>query len=237
MACQAVVLERVGGCLMINGPPSLTPAWQPSLLRCAPSEGWRRGQESNLPRFLRTDHGFEDREGHQAPFTLRKEEKENVQRSTLNAQRPITEKEKDDRLLELFDRGDDVVEVGPVTGIEFGMEQFAIGANFKSAAARRNERERFDAFAEFKNLGRQTDGLGRVVSNDAIFDRDFVFHPASSFPQSWYEVTETWSRCGTVVRSRRCHPEQSEGSLNKWLVALRSLRDPRFDCEIPPAFA
>ena len=142
----------------------------------------RRGQESNLPRFLRTDHGFEDREGHQAPFTLRKEEKENVQRSMLNAQRPITEKEKDDRLLELFDRGDDVVEVGPVTGIEFGMEQFAIGANFKSAAARRNERKRFDAFAEFKNLGRQTDGLGRVVSNDAIFDRDFGFHAASSFP-------------------------------------------------------
>jgi hypothetical protein len=56
------------------------------------------------------------------------------------------------------------------------MEQFAIGANFKSAAARRNERERFDAFAEFKDFGRQTDGLRRVVSNDAIFDRDFGFH-------------------------------------------------------------
>ena len=50
------------------------------------------------------------------------------------------------------------------------MEQFAIGADFESAAARRNERERFDAFAEFKNLGRQTDGLGRVVSNHAVFD-------------------------------------------------------------------
>jgi hypothetical protein len=31
----------------------------------------RRGQESNLPRLLRTDNGFEDREDHQAPFTLR----------------------------------------------------------------------------------------------------------------------------------------------------------------------
>jgi len=62
------------------------------------------------------------------------------------------------------------------------MEQFAIGANFKSAAARRNERERFDAFAEFKNFGRQTDGLGRVVSNDAVFDGDFGLHAASSFP-------------------------------------------------------
>jgi hypothetical protein len=62
------------------------------------------------------------------------------------------------------------------------MEQFAIGANFKSAAARRNERKRFDAFAEFKNFGRQTDGLRRVVSNYTIFDRDFRFHRARSFP-------------------------------------------------------
>jgi len=57
------------------------------------------------------------------------------------------------------------------------MEQFPIGANFEGAPAGRNEGERFDAFAEFKNFGRQTDGLRRVVSNDAIFDRDFRFHP------------------------------------------------------------
>ena len=73
-------------------------------------------------------------------------------------------------LLELFDLADDGIEIGPVAGIEFGVEQFAIGANLESAAARGNERERFDTFAEFKNFGRQTDGLRRVVSNDAIFD-------------------------------------------------------------------
>ena len=61
------------------------------------------------------------------------------------------------------------------------MEQFAIGANFKSAAARRDERERFDAFAEFKNFGRQTDGLRRVVSNYAVFDRHLGFHRQSPF--------------------------------------------------------
>jgi hypothetical protein len=55
------------------------------------------------------------------------------------------------------------------------MEEFAIGANFEGAAARRDERERLDTLAEFKNLGRQTDGLGRVVSNHAIFDRYFGF--------------------------------------------------------------
>ena len=59
------------------------------------------------------------------------------------------------------------------------MEQFAIGANFKRAAARWDEGKRFDAFAEFKDLGRQTDGLRRVVSNYTIFDRDFRLHPGA----------------------------------------------------------
>jgi hypothetical protein len=40
---------------------------------------------------LRSDGGFEDREDHQAPVTLRNEKKENAERSTFNAQRPIAE--------------------------------------------------------------------------------------------------------------------------------------------------
>ena len=64
----------------------------------------------------------------------------------------------------------DLVEIRPFAGFEFGMEQFAISANFEGAAARRNQGKRFDALAEFENFGRQTDGLRRVVSNDAIFD-------------------------------------------------------------------
>ena len=56
------------------------------------------------------------------------------------------------------------------------MEEFAIGANLEGAAARWNERERLDALAEFKNFGRQTDSLRRVVSNDAVFDRHFGLH-------------------------------------------------------------
>jgi hypothetical protein len=51
-----------------------------------------------------------------------------------------------------------------------------MGANFESAAARRDERERFDALAEFENFCRQTDGFRRVVSNHAVFDRHFGFH-------------------------------------------------------------
>jgi hypothetical protein len=111
---------------------------------------------------LRSDSGFEDREDHQAPFTLRR----NCGSRTAN----WGTKRKVERLLELFDLTGDGIEVGPVTGIELGMKELSIGANFESATARRNEGERFDAFAEFKNFGRQTDGLWRVVSNDAIFD-------------------------------------------------------------------
>jgi len=56
------------------------------------------------------------------------------------------------------------------------MKELSIDADLKCAAARGNERERLDAFAEFENLGRQTDGLRRVVSNHAIFDRHFGLH-------------------------------------------------------------
>jgi hypothetical protein len=140
---------------------------------------------------LRGDGGFEDREGHQAPFTLR--EKENVQLPTSNAQHR-TEEEANERLLEFFDRLDDVVEIRPVAGIEFGMEQFAIGANLEGAAARGNQRERLYALAELKNFRRQTDGFRRVVSNDAVFDRDFGLHRQTPFRESNYRRGFQWSR-------------------------------------------
>ena len=63
------------------------------------------------------------------------------------------------------------------------MEELAIGANFEGAAARRNQGERFDSLTEFENFGRQTDGLRRVVSNYAVFDRYFGFHSELSFPE------------------------------------------------------
>ena len=85
-------------------------------------------------------------------------------------------KELRERLLDLFNRLDDCVEVRPIAGVEFGMEKFAIGANLESAAARGDERERLDALAELKNFGRQTDGLRRVVSNDAVFYRNLGLH-------------------------------------------------------------
>ena len=73
-------------------------------------------------------------------------------------------------LLCFLNRLNDFVEIRPFAGLEFGMEQFAIGANFESAAARRDQGKRFDALAEFENFSRQTDGFRRIVSNDAVFD-------------------------------------------------------------------
>jgi hypothetical protein len=128
-----------------------------------PKLKWRRGQESNLPwpERSRTNNGFEDREGHQAPFTLLKAE----------------------RLLCLFDRADDGVEIRPFAGLQLGVKEIAICENFESAALGWNERQRTDPFPEFENFSRQTDGLGRVVSNDAVFDGNFSFHGSPSWNQ------------------------------------------------------
>jgi len=97
-------------------------------------------------------------------------------------------------LFNLLDRLDDVVEVRPVAGVEFGMEQFAIGANFESAAARWDQRERLDALAELENFSRQTDGFRRVVSNDAVFDRDLGLHRQTPFRERSYRCDDWRSR-------------------------------------------
>ena len=70
----------------------------------------------------------------------------------------------------------DGVEIRPVAGVEFGMERFAIGADFEGAAAGWDQRKRPDAIAEFENLSRQTDGFRGVVSNAAVLDPNFGFH-------------------------------------------------------------
>ena len=95
--------------------------------------------------------------------------------------RPNAVKNVANALFCLLDCRDNGVEVRPIAGVEFGMEQFAIGANLESAAARGNQRERLNALAELKNFGRQTDSLRRVVSNDAVFDRYLGLHRQSPF--------------------------------------------------------
>ena len=94
----------------------------------------------------------------------------------------------------LLDRLNDLVEIRPLAGVEFGMEQFAISANLESTAARGNQRERRDALAELKNFGRQTDGFRRVVSNDAVFDRDLGLHRQTPFRERSYRCDQWGSR-------------------------------------------
>jgi hypothetical protein len=90
-----------------------------------------------------TDNGFEDREDHQAPFTLLQEE--NAQRPTSNIQlselsverwalknfsgqgpiaraRPPAEEEEAAALFCFLECRDNGVEIRPIAGVEFGME-------------------------------------------------------------------------------------------------------------------
>jgi hypothetical protein len=78
------------------------------------------------------------------------------------------------------------------------MDEFAVGANFEGSALRWDKRERRDAFSKFKNFGRQTDGLRRVVSNYTIFDRDFSFQRALLSRERGYRVGRGGSRCGEL---------------------------------------
>ena len=90
---------------------------------------------------MRGDDGFEDREGHQAPFTLRiAERKENTEHRTPNFERRSKEQERREPLFKFLSRADDGIEIRPVARVEFGMEEFAIGANLESAAARWDQR-------------------------------------------------------------------------------------------------
>jgi hypothetical protein len=115
----------------------------------------------------------------------------------------MTEGENGDGLFDRLDRANNNVEVRPVAGIEFGMDKLAIGPNFKGAAARRNQDERFDALAEFEDLGRQTDGLRRVVSNHAVFDRNFCLHLGSFPPTSVSVEPDVVKEAGRWRASRR----------------------------------
>ena len=88
----------------------------------------------------------------------------------------------------------DFVEVGPLAGVEFGMEQFAIGADFGGAAAGWDQGERRDPIAELEDLSRQTDGFRGVVSNRAVFDPDLEFHRVL-LSKARVATTDAGSRC------------------------------------------
>ena len=93
------------------------------------------------------------------------------------------------RLFDRFDLLEQSVEIRPIPGLKFGMEKFSIGLDLKRPTARRNQGQRLNALAQFEDLGRQTDGLGRVVSNYTVFDRYLDLH-SSSFPSETVSAAE-----------------------------------------------
>ena len=102
---------------------------------------------------MKVDGDFEDREGHQAPFTLQKT-----------------------RSLDLgFDLLCDRVEIRPLAGLELGVNEFTIDANFKSAAVGRNELHCVNP-SGFANCGCQTGSPRFVISDHAVFDRNVCLH-------------------------------------------------------------
>lgn len=63
------------------------------------------------------------------------------------------------------DFGDDLVFVGKGAGLEFGVEEIAVRGQFETAAGRGFKLQGFDfLLVGREQFGRQTDGLGLVVS-------------------------------------------------------------------------
>ena len=135
---------------------------------CAAVPGlkWRRGYESNIPRpGKRTDNGFEDRGGHQAPITLRPKSPSRGlcdPRANLSPLCP-----------HCFDDG---IGIGELSRLQLRVDVLSIDGDLETPAARRHERQRTNVLFQLEQLVRQTDGMRLVVSNAAVFDGDFQTH-------------------------------------------------------------
>ena len=68
----------------------------------------------------------------------------------------------------------DRVEIGPLAGLEFGVDEFTVEANFEGTAAGLNQP--WSHARRGTNASRQTGSFRFVVSDRAVFDRYFRFH-------------------------------------------------------------
>lgn len=129
---------------------------------------------------MKTDGDFEDREGHQAPFTLRENNGLNLRADLLR----------------------ECVEIRPIAGLELGVKDFTVEADFKSARTGGNQFHGIDS-RSFSNADRQTDGTRFVVSDRAIFDRDVCFHSYAPFERESKAAREAVKkRCGRLLLER-----------------------------------
>src|SRR5207248_8509076 len=68
----------------------------------------------------------------------------------------------------------DRVEIWPLAGLEFGVDEFTVDANFEGTAAGRDQPG--SHARGLANASRQTGSFRFVVSDRAVFDRYFRFH-------------------------------------------------------------
>ena len=66
------------------------------------------------------------------------------------------------------------VEIGPLAGFEFGVDEFTVDAYFEGTTAGRDQPG--SHAGGLTNASRQTGGFRFVVSDGAVFDRYFRFH-------------------------------------------------------------
>src|SRR5205814_9379248 len=66
------------------------------------------------------------------------------------------------------------VELGPLAGLELGLDDFTVDAISEDSAAGRDHPG--SHARRFTNAGRQTGGFRFVISDRAVFDRYFRFH-------------------------------------------------------------
>lgn len=94
---------------------------------------------------------------------------------------------------------EDSVEIGEGPRGFLGVNGLAIDTDLKDTAAGRHELQPTDALLELQELGRQTDGLGLVVSSRAILDNDLRTH-CSTHGRSLRQVkggVKNWRRAAS----------------------------------------
>src|SRR5262245_48931231 len=91
-----------------------------------------------------------------------------VKRSLPNLQRPRTK----ELLLEHFADGfEHRLFVGEFAGLELRINKLTVDGDFKATATSRDEPKVLDLlFVSREQLGRQTDGLGFVISHRTVFE-------------------------------------------------------------------
>jgi hypothetical protein len=135
--------------------------------RGVPPRNWRRGSESNTPRSAKqTDSGFEDREGHQAPITLRDSEKREKART----------REKTLSLAQIADFFKNRIRLGKLAGGSFRINLLSIYSHFEDTPAGRDQSQRSNLLLQLEQFVRQTDGMRFIISSRAILNRNFQGH-------------------------------------------------------------